>query len=296
MTDTRFIVIPATWTRKASAQIAQWNEQGPSYALMPVPGYELLSKASLRNEIVKKLRNSNVRTAVVVLPKSYATGINVKYWPGMLLSNKSGILITSVLFADKWTECSEMINAWAGFPSLATQTHNATCQYQPPYTDMLEQWNKKGAVSFHPGDYYKEELLGELTKMQGHWLYWGHADSKKLHGYHHLQAGDILKHRPASPLQSTLWFSCSTLDSRKKSNIALDWYLTGATYCLLASRQPVDTIDNQRLSMAWLELLQTPGVTSIADILENIANQDQQSFHPVLSGYHLLGLPWVKFV
>ena len=132
--------------------------------------------------------------------------------------------------------------------------------------------------------------------MQGHWLYWGHADADKLHGYNHLSTEDILRNKPASPLQSTLWFSCSTLDTSKKSNIALNWYLNGATYCLLASMRPVNTIDNQRLSMAWLDTLRNSDVISIADIIQNILLLDQQTFEPVLSSYRLLGLPWVKFV
>jgi len=295
MVYTRSFVIPESWVKEASTQITELNEVEPFYSIIPISNYEKLPKAHLRNLIVKTLRTSSAHNAVVVLPKSYATGAYVKYWPDMLICKKSEILITSVLFADKWTECGEIINSWAVSNFSNNEKHNATCQYQPPYTDTLEQWSKKGAQSFHPGDYFKHEFLDELEKMQGHWLYWGHADSEKLHGYNHLSAEDILHYKPVSPLHSTLWFSCSTLDINKKSNIALDWYLNGATYCLFASMRPIKTIDNQLLSMAWLEVFQLSNVTSIADIIQNLLIQDQQTFQPVLSNYRLLGLPWVKF-
>ncbi len=296
MNETRFLVIPETWMQEASAQLAERNGLGPFYTAIPIADYEKLSGARLRNLIIKTLRCSNTHSAVVVLPKSYATGIYVRYWPDMLSYNSSGILVTSILFGDKWTECSEIINASTGFDRPGRQNHNVTCQYQPPYTYMLEQWTNKGAQSFHPGDYFKKEFLNELAKMQGHWLYWGHADGDKLHGYNHLSTKDILQNKPVLPLHSTLWFSCSTLDMNKKSNIALDWYLNGATHCLLASTAPVNTTDNQRLGMAWLEILQNPGVTSVVDIIQKILLLDQKIFGLVLSNYRLLGLPWVKFI
>jgi len=295
MVYSRAFVIPESWAKKASTQINLLNDVESFYSILPISNYETQPKARLRNLIKKSLRTCDANNAVVVLPKSYATGVNVKYWPDMFIFKKSEILITSVLFADTWSECSEIINSWAGSNFSENQKHNATCQYQPPYTDTLDKWNKKGAQSFHPGDYFKHEFLQELKKMQGHWLYWGHADSEKLHGFNHLTSAEILNHQPESPLYSTLWFSCSTLGINKKSNIALDWYLNGATYCLFASMKPVNTTDNQLLGLRWLDLCQQPNVNSIADILQNLLKQDQQPFRQVLSNYRLLGFPWVRF-
>lgn len=296
MKERRVLVIPENWIKEASTQLAEWNGLGPFYEAVATADSEAMSRARLRNSIIKSLRNSDASSAVVVLPTSFAKGASVRYWPDMVIPNKSGLLITSIVFADNWTACREIINRSKDVDDAASRTHNVTCQYQPPYTHMLGQWTKGGARGFHPGDFFKQEFLQELGNMRGHWLYWGHADSAKLHGYSHLSTGDILHNKPVLPLQSTIWFSCSTLDIRERSNIALDWYLSGATHCMLASTCPVNTADNQELGTAWLEALQAPGVKTIADIIQHLLSLDQKAFEQVLSPYRLLGLPWVRFI
>lgn len=293
---TRALVITKSWIEEAINQLAGLNNIQPCCQIIPIPDCKTLTKDRLSKLITKVLKASRVQSAIVVLPTSFAQGTCIRYWPDIFIHTKSGILITSVFFSDEWSDCRPLIDSFLSTNSSGTEKYNATCQYQPPYTDTLNLWVEAGAKNFHPGDYFKHEFLNALSKMQGHWLYWGHADSDKLRGYHHLFSEDILGHKPESPLQSTLWFSCSTLDNSKERNIALEWFLSGATHCLLASLKQVKTKDNQLLSSAWLETYQHQEVFNIADIIYYLLKHDEQTFGPILEHYRLMGSPWIKFV
>ncbi len=293
---TRALVISNNWLDKAVNHLAGLKNIQPCFQIIPIPDYESLTKNRFSKLVTRALKNCSAQSAIVILPTSYALGTCVKYWPDIFIHTQSGILITSVVFSDEWTDCRPMIDSFLRTSVPGTGKYNATCQYQPPYTDVLNQWVEAGAENFHPGDYFKNEFLNELSKMQGHWLYWGHADSEKLRGYHHLFSDDILDHKPESPLQSTLWFSCATLDKNKEHNIALEWFLSGATQCLMASLEAIKTKDNQLLGSAWLEICQHQEVSNIADIIYHLLMQDEQTFGPILENYRLMGSPWVDFV
>lgn len=295
MDQKRALVIPEDWTKEIASLKTTKQDNDYCFVSIPTANLGIPSKARLTTVLKQTLRSSGLLSAVVVLPTDFAKPVNVKYWPKMIISSKNEAIVTSVIFADNWLACKGIIDTWQHVDNPFASKHHLTCQYQPPYTDMLERWRAWGARSLHPGDYFKTEILVELSQMQGHWVYWGHSDNAKIHGYQYISSKELLQHRPAIPLQSTLWFSCSTLGSRTNNSIALDWFLNGATLCLLASTQPVKTTDNQLLSAAWLEVCQHSTAVNVADIIQQLLRQDSQTFTPILDNYRLMGSPWIKF-
>src|SRR5690606_18497821 len=117
---------------------------------------------------------------------------------------------------------------------------------------------------------------------------------ERLHGYNGLSIHDIVHHKPASPLVSTIWLACATLDAHKTRNIALEWFMSKASCCLLASTEPVKTTDNQKLNDIFLAIFEKSNSKSLADIIFEILNQDQTAFESILAHYRLLGIPWVR--
>ena len=175
---------------------------------------------------------------------------------------------------------------------VAPKTH-LTCQYQPPYTAMLDLWSKAGAKEYHPGDYYKSEILTAISNMTGNWVYWGHGEANLLRGYGHLEKDELLAHVPPKPLNATLWFTCSTLDKHERENIALSWYRSGATKCLMASPNKINTQANQQLSEAWLSAVKSQPLACISEVVLKLIQEESEEITEVLSNYYLLGNPWV---
>ena len=291
----RVIVIPDGWMKDATGWAGR-QENPSSCTFLPLPADADYSGIQLLKLVRKLLRNSDARAAAIVLPLKYATGKGIRYWPDLFMENRTGIAIASVHFAGNWEGCLPLVELPAAATNPESLSWNATCQYQPPYTRTFGLWVDAGAISLHPGDYFRHEFLEALRNMAGHWLYWGHADADKLRGYHHLSGNDLLEHKPTSPLLSTLWFSCSTLGRNKPRSIALDWYLSGATKCMLASPLEVNTKNNQRLAEGWLNACSNSEDKSISGILRFLLENEETTYAGVLQQYRLLGCPWVEFV
>lgn len=296
MKPSRGLVVPESWVLEAQKHAFDLKLIEPTYFLIPIPGYEGYTRTQLKKKITTTLRQYPVRSAVVVLPACYASSSHVPYWPEMIVKHKSSVIITSVLFADNRTQCMAVISAWLQSGQNAIKTIHATCQYEAPYPEILRKWNGLGATCYHPGDFFKHEFLDALQKMKGHWLYWGHANSGCLNAYNDLTTDDILTHKPAQPLQSTLWFSCATLESSQEQNIAIEWFKSGATFCLLASMGSIQTQGNQALILKWIELCQEKKATHLADIIHQLVVHNRAQIEPILAQYRLIGLPWVSFL
>ncbi len=294
MDFSRALIVPDTWMKEAHGPEERLDNQ-PFFRVIPVPGYENLAKGQLTKAITSVLKTSGVQSALVVLPVEYAAGAFIKHWPELFMHTKLGVLISSVCFADRWVDCLTIAESAANTAGWEEVICNASCQYQPPYTTTFNLWERAGARSLHPGDYSRDEFLSALNKMKGHWLYWGHSDHTKLRAYHHLYSEDLLSHKPGWPLQSTLWFSCSTLGGNNRKSIALDWFLSGATRCMMAGLTNMDTTANQLLSAAFLEAVEKNGGTSLDGILYHLLTRNEQTFGSILNQYRLMGPPWVKF-
>ncbi len=290
----RIIVLPEHWKSEASADIARLNRIQPGYSFIFWTTDETSGKSPHKKILLSLFQNTEACSALFILPKSFASGPLIPFWPDLILQCASGVAVTAVHFADAWKECKTWIDSVMNLSEHSTEKYNATCQYQHPYTDTQRLWVEAGARDLHPGDFLHDDFLLEVKNMQGHWMYWGHADGRKLRGYDHLHAHDLLQNKPASPLMSTVWFSCSTLDHRLKRNIALDWYLSGSAYCMMASINTVNTEANRLLSAAWLKVVQQKKSTSISEIIHFLIMSDPLTYIPVVQHYRLLGWPWVS--
>ncbi len=289
----RILIIPDTWMKAAIIPEEGLDSQ-PFFRFIPVPGYENLAGDQLAKAVTRILETSGAQSALVVLPDEYAAGSCIKYWPEIFIHTKQGALISSVCFADNWTDFYKIAESAANIARWEKVVFNASCQYQSPYTSTFNLWERAGARSLHPGDYSRDEFLNALNQMKGHWLYWGHSGHTKLRGYHHLYSEDLLSHKPIKPLQSTLWFSCSTLGGNNGKSIALDWFLSGATHCMMAGVKYMDTLANQQLSAAFLEAVEQNDGASLDGILYHLLSSDEKTFGPILNQYRLMGPPWIR--
>src|SRR5690554_520443 len=288
----RIIVLPEQRMTESSLTGKQADEL--SCQLLSAPYGPKTPGSKLLKSIKHLLTNSEAQSAVVVLPLNFANGKNMKFWPDICFPTRTGSAVISVFFADSRENCISLFNT-LNYSSSGKQVWNATCQYQPPYTDTFDLWVKAGAKSIHPGDFFKQEFLEEVARMTGHWLYWGHSDNNKLRGYHHVYSKELLAHKPEHPLISTLWFSCSTLNNNSSNSIGLEWYLSGATHCLMASPVEVNTEANCFLAKAWLEACQDSKDKTIAGIIGHLLEKDEPIITDTLKQYKLLGSPWVRF-
>ncbi|MGB3081223.1 MAG: hypothetical protein WBB31_19225, partial [Saprospiraceae bacterium] len=186
MSSERVIVIPDIWKTEAGIDIARLSRIQPGYSFLFMPALNVKSKKQLSLMYQQLLREIKVSSALFILPKCFATGINVRYWPDLVYDFAHGVTVTSVHFADKWSECLKFVDTCMNEHEYTTERYHATCQYQHPYTDSLKLWVEAGAHNLHPGDYSRDEFLSALKSMQGHWMYWGHADGRRLRGYHHV--------------------------------------------------------------------------------------------------------------
>ena len=288
------MIIPDSWAAEAANDIAGLDCNQACYTILPVSNFEKLSPAKLKMAVENCLKRTRVNAAVVFLPPRFSTGKFLKYWPSLYYINNERVVITSVYFASCWKEYLKTFDENCKEGSGKIKDFHVTCQYQPSYTNTLLHWENAGAKSFHPGDFFKMDFLKQFQKINGHWLYWGHADCEKLRGYDHLYAKDLIQFKPTVPLQLTAWFSCTTLDARYEKNIALDWYLSGSTQCLLAASNEINTIENQKLGLAWLQVCSTAVGFHVADLLQKILTENFQEFKSLLLHYKLLGNPWVR--
>ena len=73
----------------------------------------------------------------------------------------------------------------------------------------------------------------------------------------------------------------------------MTWFLSGKTQILLASPFKVKTEENQLLGRQFLDSLIQKKNESIAEILLDLIETEDQSVRQVLNQYQLLGNPWI---
>jgi len=59
-------------------------------------------------------------------------------------------------------------------------TINVTCQNEFVSTNLLDDWEREGARSIHPRDYFKSDFLVEFSKLMGYRVCFGHAEGDQL--------------------------------------------------------------------------------------------------------------------
>ncbi|TXE04414.1 hypothetical protein [Algoriphagus aquimarinus] len=287
------IVIPESWSIPAGFFIARLNKIQPRFFTISIPDAIYLDPEALLYKLYAALDYHAANSALVVLPHSWAQVNKIQDWPPIVCNEIFRPVINSIFFADDWEELKVELMGFLEDKINSTPKTHLTCQYQAPYTTMLKLWADAGAEDYHPGDFYKSEILTAISHMTGNWVYWGHGEANLLRGYGHLEKEDLLAHTPDKPLNATLWFTCSTLDHHKDENIALSWYRSGATKCLLASPHKINTEANQLLSSAWLVAAKSQRLTSIAAIVLKLMQEEAKEVTDVLKNYYLLGNPWV---
>lgn len=274
---------------EASEGIARLNSIQPCYFLV---GVEIPSDPEVSAEdLTFSLEDFQSKAAMMILPRSFAKSSCISSWPKLIQGNPQNPWICALFFADTWEEVERYL--FDGLSGKTSVDVHVSCQYQPPYTDMLELWAQAGAKPYHPGDYFKEDFLRELKKMSGIWAYWGHSEGDRIRGYGHITVDELLSNSPEKQLLLSLWFTCSTLDPEVEQNIGLSWFLTGKTQSLLASPFKVKTEENQLLGRQFLNSLVQKRHESLAEILLDLIETEDQSVRQVLNQYHLLGNPWV---
>jgi len=287
------IVIPESWSISSGFFVARLNKFQPRYFTIPIPDAIYLDPEAFLTKLYSKLDHHAANSALVVLPHSRAKVKNIQDWPPIICNQKFRPVVNSIFFADELEELEKVFIAFLEDKIDSAPKTHLTCQYQAPYTTTLKLWADAGAEDYHPGDFYKSEILTAISRMTGNWVYWGHGEANLLRGYGHLEKEELLAHVPNKPLNATLWFTCSTLDHHESENIALSWYRSGATKCLLASPNKINTEANQLLSAAWLAAAKSQKQSSIAEIVLKLMQEESQEVTEVLRKYYLLGNPWV---
>ena len=115
-----------------------------------------------------------------------------------------------------------------------------------------------------------------------------------MRGYGHIDQSDLLANKSLIPFNSTLWFTCSTLEEIDGNSLGLNWIFAKGTFSLLASPFKVKTSENQEFASAWLEIMLRNDEQSIAEIILELFLKDRGIYRSIISQYQLLGFPWVK--
>ncbi|NJM32791.1 MAG: hypothetical protein HC848_07995 [Limnobacter sp.] len=186
--------------------------------------------------------------------------------------------------------------------NLTAKPWRASCQYERPYVDSLQFWEDMGATCYHPGDYTGQEFLNELQTFTGQWVYMGHAFEDRLRGYGHLLTADLLAHKPARPLNGTLFLTCNTLGEAEQGlPLALEWHLAGASRFTLAATGPVNTAENQQLAIRMLHALESNHDQPLWEFIRQcfakptIGGKNSGrtgELYNIAAHYRLLGDPW----
>lgn len=259
------------------------------YHFVPYPKPYDKFKASDRARL---LELQKIQSVMWVLPNSFTHPSKANAWPRLLLKTNNFVSINAFVFADNLEELAFFLEKCSEDEAYHSNQIYATCQYEYPYTQTLSEWESAGAVALHPGDYYKADFLKEFREMHGTWVYFGHALEDRLRGYGHLLTNDLLENRPKSLLNASLWFTCSTLSGKETKSIGLSFFLSGATKCLLASSEAIQTDSNQRLAANWLEVARGDDNATLATLVRELALGT--SVRNTLNQYFLLGNPWVN--
>lgn len=287
------VLIPENWLKEVLNDKAGWKDFPSSCFFIASSGEDLIQShenGGLNNLIKEKI----VSAVIWILPKKYSSNKYQKCWPKIVQQSESQTWVNSLIFADSWDECKPLFELYFNSVRDAISSTFVSCQYEPPYTQMFETWQKSGAIGFHPGDFFKGEFLMELKNLSGNWVYFGHGEGDRLRGYGHIDQFDLLANKPIIPFNSTLWFTCSTLEEKEGSSLGLNWFFGNGTFSLLASPFKVKTSENQEFASAWLEIMLRKDEQSIAEIILELFLKDRGIYRSILSQYQLLGFPWVK--
>ncbi|MBN7816151.1 hypothetical protein [Algoriphagus pacificus] len=287
------IIIPESWLDDLMKSKAGWINF-PSSCFFIYHQELDLTRLKANPSIKLQLSENNIAAVLWILPRKFSDKKHQKKWPKLIQKSKSQVFVNSLIFADSWNDCSILFEQYFNSVDKYYNRTSVSCQYEPAYTTLLGDWDKSGALSFHPGDFFKEEFLEEIKRMSGNWVYFGHGEGDRLRGYGHLEKLELLQNGPSKPLNSTLWFTCSTLQEKKGSSLAFSWFSENNTFCLLASAHKVKTVENQAISSSWLDVILNEKELTIADILLKIYSKAPDFFSPILNQYQLLGFPWVK--
>ncbi|MDH4396541.1 MAG: hypothetical protein QE278_12755 [Limnobacter sp.] len=324
MRDRRAVICPLDWA-DAIRGFSMGGISKSASSMKVIPRPELHTLEYVLHSADKVLCDSgaldDVDSAVLVLPLEYAEPIYSSMWPQPVLQvgegNTARTVVLSTVFADSPDACLKALEyqpkPFQPKPSLPKLTGNAglmrwnvTAQYGPMYVDTLNAWEAAGANVFHPGDYFKPDLLEALANMTGHWVYVGHAEVDRLRGYQHIVASDLTRILKRGPLDSTLWLTCNTLAHRADVlSLGMVWYLSGAVRLFLGAVGPTDTLENQHFCKLWLHALLAFKANKAAHTLADVVRQVFSSVGwvgvngagraPLKLGQHyrMLGNPWV---
>lgn len=287
------VLVPEEWIGVREEAKTGWNHFPSSYFLLTYPPDFLETPThEISGFLINKIPDQ-LKIACWIFPKKFNKPQFQDYWPTIVSSNSSQLLINSVAFYDSW---EETLTAFAAYENqkIGMEGTSVFCQYEAPYTYLLGLWEEAGATSFHPGDYDKEEILDALGTMKGNWIYFGHGAWDRLRGYGHLEASDLRSVMPSTPLGLTAWLTCSTMEQGHDEMIAWDWYRKGGAFAMMASGLKVKTEENQLLGKGILRLLTEGERTTIGAMLLNLIQADSNCFSSILSQYYLLGFPWVE--
>ncbi|PZX55457.1 hypothetical protein LV84_02595 [Algoriphagus ratkowskyi] len=291
----RAVILPEFWYEEATIFMERLNSLQPLYFNIPYPASALMKLNDYTLSLGDLLNQKQAHSALIFLPKHFASGDKIDLWPSLIQGHSTGSWILAIIFADTWTEAElallQLTDVEDNYEEMET---HLTCQYQPPYTSIVKSWQNERRITYHPGDYFKEDILPAISKMRGNWVYWGHGEGDKLRGYGHLHTSELLTYRCTKPLNSTLWFTCTTLEREYPENIALAWYQSGATKCIFASTEKVDTQDNKLLSEVWLESAKNCAGKTIPELILKVLQKDPVCFQKILNQYFLIGIPWVS--
>jgi hypothetical protein len=287
--ENRAIFLPQAWLENASLILARLNDGQSCHLLLPLQSFLEIGETNP----LKFDQDLNIQSALVVFPKSYQNSEFRCHWPSWIQSIQDTNFVCGFMFLDRMEEFLECMRHTpvCKFPD----SFIGTCQYQPPYTLQLDDWEQRGIQSLHPGDYFKNELLAQLTLQGAVWMYWGHGDWYRLRGYGHIDRDDLSELRREKSFAATLWFACSTFDFSLGTPLAWEWYQQGKTKCLLCSPEKVSTQANQLFASQLLqEIIESTQEQSIAELLRRTFESKKEGLNSVQDAYYLLGNPWVR--
>ncbi|MEP4376800.1 MAG: hypothetical protein ABJ333_17250, partial [Algoriphagus sp.] len=208
----RAVILPEDWYKEATIFTERLNSIQPLYFCIPYTEDSLIDLKEFVTHLHKTLAKRDVSSAMLILPNYFASGDRIDLWPNMIQTNSTFRWILSIYFSDSWLQVEEELARLdlESNENLLNETH-LTCQYQPAYTKLLLLGEGRNCQTYHPGDYFKLDILPIISKMEGNWVYWGHGEGDKLRGYDQLHTSDLLNFHSGNCLNFTLWFTCSTL-------------------------------------------------------------------------------------
>ncbi len=283
----RAIFLPQAWLENASLVLARLDNGQSCHLLFPLESY-----LDSGERYFSSLPMDQIHSALLVFPFKYQNPSYQHLWPKWIQSRETGFFCCAFIFSGS---LDDFLTDFEKQPICKfPDSFMGTCQYEPPYTDQLDSWEMNGVRAFHPGDYYKNEVMEILADQGEVWLYWGHGDWDRLRGYGHLEKKDLQALKRKKPFAMTLWFSCSTLDFTHGFPIAWEWYQQGKTKSLFCSSDKISTQANQLFASQLLQkIIECKHEQNIAELLLWSFEAKKEELNPVQESYYLLGNPWI---